>query len=84
MSCILECGDLVSEMPACIFCGRSDYVTLVGGDKGICKECAENLTGALINTKRGKAESGHIIYGIGDEIREHEKKEHKRTDLSLG
>jgi hypothetical protein len=56
----------------------------VGGDKGICKECAENLTGALINTKRGKAESGHIIYGIGDEIREHEKKEHKRTDLSLG
>jgi hypothetical protein len=51
----------------------------VGGNKGICKECAESLAGALINTKRGKAESGHIIFGIGDEIRAHEKEEHKRT-----
>jgi hypothetical protein len=79
LSCILEYGDFMSETLACIFCGRSDYVKPVGGNKGICKECAESLTGALINTKRGKAESGHIIFGIGDEIREHEKKEHKRT-----
>jgi len=64
----------VSETPACIFCGRSDSVKPVGGNKGICNACAESLTGTLINTKRGKAESGHIIFGIGDEIREHEKK----------
>ena len=69
----------MSETPACIFCGRSDSVKPVGGNKGICGTCTESLAGTLINTKRGKDESGHIIFGIGDAIREHESKEHKRT-----
>ena len=55
----------------------------VGGNKGICNAGAESLTVTLINTKRGKAEFGHIIFGIGDEIREHEKRninEHKQEN----
>lgn len=57
---------------------------LIGGNKGICDTCAENLTDVLIHTKRGDEEVRNVVFGVGvdlkaisKQIEEHKSKDHK-------
>jgi len=72
---------MTPEKKSCIFCGSSESVNPIGGDKGICCICAEKFTDMLINTKRGKKESGNIAFGIRivseEAIEKHNSEKHK-------
>ena len=70
----------MQEKESCVFCGSSDLVKSIGGNKGICSTCAEKLTDVLISTRRGRKEFGSSIGPeIARQIEDHKSKDHVKS-----